>query len=169
MSIVIEEPDVSALLMVTAPVRAEDVPVPPVTERRPVLLIVTVPPRDTGEPETPIPEPFVTVIDEFWSSEFVTTPVERTPDALVCTTPAVNPPSAMFPVAPPPRVNVCLLVVVREPALSRTREPDRVAVCCPLALFTPVIANLAAVVDCPPTRRSTVELFGYSVPLAWLQ
>ena len=64
LSIVIVPVAPLALLRVKAPVCALP-PDAPVMERTPVLEIVTVPPKDTGEPETPIPEPLETVIDEF--------------------------------------------------------------------------------------------------------
>lgn len=53
-----------------------------------------------------------------------------------------------------------MFVVWRDPTESRTREPDRVATCVPLAFETPRIANLALVVDSPPTEKSYVELIG---------
>ncbi len=36
--------------------------------------------------------------------------------------------SEMFPVVEPPRVNVWLFVVCKDPALSRTMSPERVAI-----------------------------------------
>lgn len=65
LSIVIVEPDVTALLSVNAPVIADDPPDDPVIESTPLLEITTVPPSETGEPETPIPLPAETVIAEF--------------------------------------------------------------------------------------------------------
>ena len=54
-------------------------------------------------------------------------------------------------------------------AESRTMEPERVATWDPLEALMFVTANLAAIVDWPPTNRSTVELFGYKAPDVWFQ
>ena len=64
LSIVIVDPAVVELLSVNAPEIA-DPPVPPAIERTPVFEIVIAPPRETGEPDTPIPVPLLTVIVEF--------------------------------------------------------------------------------------------------------
>ena len=78
------------------------------------------------------------------------------------------PDSKISPVVAPPRVKVLplRLCIVELDALSERPLPlvdaDRVAIGAPL--FTPVIANLAEVVDCPPIAKSTVELRGYSKP-----
>ena len=45
---------------------------------------------------------------------------------------------------------------------ARAKFPEIVAVGFPE--LTLIKANLAEAVDCPPTRRSTVELFGKSAP-----
>ena len=65
LSIVTAPPFVKALLNVTAPVNALDPRVEPVIEVTPELVIVIAPPSETGEPETLIPVPLFTVIDEF--------------------------------------------------------------------------------------------------------
>jgi hypothetical protein len=72
----------------------------------------------------------------------------------------------ILPVVPPPIVSVWLLVVVRLPEASKVRLPERVAVCCPRALFTPSTANFALVEDVPPIAKSTVEFFGERSPFA---
>src|SRR5690349_12581593 len=98
-------------VIVTAPVAwSTDIPLPAMLDVTPVLERVSVPPRDTGEPLTPRPVPPLTVMLLFWSSAFVTTPVERTP-LVDCTTPVPIPKTATLPVVLPPMVRVCLLVV----------------------------------------------------------
>ena len=57
-----------------------------------------------------------------------------------------------------------MLVVCKDPAASRTRFPETDAVCSPLALLIPRMANLAEVVALPPRRKSSVELFSKIVP-----
>ena len=73
----------------------------------------------------------------------------------------------MFPVLLSPKIKLSLLVVASVPAAERYAppvEPERVAT--GVLVATPVIANLAALVACPPIKRSVVELFGNKLPLA---
>ena len=71
----------------------------------------------------------------------------------------------MFPVSPPPRVRVWLLVVDKDPTLSSTKSPDRVAVWVPLAPSTFVIANFALSVLVPPINKSTTLAYvGVNAP-----
>ena len=76
----------------------------------------------------------------------------------------------MFPVDELPKVRDCALVVDNVPVALRyapPRVPERVAVGVPPA--TLMMANLADDVDCPPMRRSTVELLANSAPWFWFQ
>jgi len=83
---------------------------------------------------------------------------------------------AMFPVVSPPTVKVLLRTLWREPSPFRyiplvasvpeVAETEATGVAVPLMLRT---ANLALWVDCPPMRRSTVELFGVRNPAPSVQ
>ena len=90
-------------------------------------------------------------------------PVEIFPFASVERAPAVNPPNTMSPVVEPPSVNVCLLVVPKFPApvINVAMLPELAET---LAVGVPELTfknpNLAEDVPCPPTNRSTVELYG---------
>jgi len=184
LSMVRELPDVRELLMVKAPVIAEDPPVEPVRDKTPVLVIVTapvapdtlipvpatllvtpvfervrVPPRDTGEPLTHSPVPPVTVMELLASSALVTTLVDNLPVVSVWTTPAPNPKRLIFPVDEEPNVNDCLFVVANIPF------PESVVALAPLfadidAVGVPpetlMKANLEEEVAVEPRRRSRV-------------
>src|SRR5579871_534688 len=73
------------------------------------------------------------------------------------------------PVLVPPRVNVCAFVVWIFPFASNNipaplspDETEAVGVPFPVMLVT---ANLAVLVACPPSRRSSVELNGVTDPV----
>src|SRR5260221_631921 len=73
-----------------------------------------------------------------------------------------------FPVLLPPSVRLCALVVPRLPSPVKKvvlldRFPEREAVGTPDATFSK--ANFAALVEVPPSRRSSVILRGLKAPL----
>ena len=74
----------------------------------------------------------------------------------------------MFPVVPPPRVRVWFAVVCRVPFADRYVPPatpaESDAVGVPPAIFR--TANFALAVDVPPRSKSSVVIFGLSVPFA---
>ena len=70
-----------------------------------------------------------------------------------------------FPVVLPPIVKVWFFVVWSDPAASRTIDPESVAVWEPRESELPRIANLAEALDCPPIKKSSVELSGVRDPL----
>src|SRR3990167_6236577 len=81
------------------------------------------------------------------------------------------PSTITFPVVAPPRFRVCIAVVDNVPVALRNAPPaapaEIEAVGVPKLMFR--TANLALVVDCPPIRRSTVELFGVRNPAPSVQ
>src|SRR5581483_12344909 len=79
--------------------------------------------------------------------------------------PVENPFKTILPVFESPSVNDCLAVVASVPVAVKYAPPvvpaERVAVGEPV---TPSTANLAEVVPCPPTAKSSVELIGARSP-----